>query len=218
MQRNILISTLPLLISIFLIIAVAKIGLGKVLSLREEISQAETDKTILTEKLNTLTSLSADLQSNSQLSSYALPDKNPALSVISQLKSLGNQNLVSLSKIKSGTNTGGPASVSSVGVTFEVIGPKDGIIAFLTSLKKIAPLIQIDKIKLSQVVDQANASISVASFWAPYPTKLPEITSPISNLSADEVTTLSAISRLTPPQFVSLSPSTTAGKSDPFSQ
>lgn len=218
MQKNVLTSTLPLLISVILVIVVAKYGLGKVLSLRDEISQAESDKATLTEKLNTLSTLSANLQSNSQLSSYALPDKNPALSVVSQLKFIASQNLVSLSKMKSGTSIGGPATVSTVGVTFEVIGPKDGVIAFLNSLKKIAPIIQIDKIKLSQSVDQTTASVSVASFWASFPSKLPAVTSPINNLSADEVKTLTVISELTPPQFAALSPQSTAGKSDPFNQ
>lgn len=219
MRRNILISTLPLVVSILLIIIVAKFGLGKVSSLRKEISQSSKDRATLIQKLNTLSSLGADLQSNSQLSSYALPDKNPALATLSQLKSLATQNLVSLSKIKSGGGgEGSTKGISTASLTFEVLGPKEGVLTFLESLSGVAPITRVEKVKFSEQGDQIGGSVTVISYYAPYPTKLPAITATINDLTNEEIKTLTSIVKLTPPQFVSLSPSSTAGKVDPFSQ
>lgn len=217
MQRNILTSTVPLTISIILIIIVAKVGLGKVSSLRSEISQAQRDEATLTEKLNTLNALGGDLQTKSILSTYVIPDKNPGLAALSQIKLLATQNLIGISKLKVGGGTTLAKGLSTTSLTFDVIGPSEGVLAFINGLSTVAPIMHVDKVKLAQQTDQTSGTVTISSYYAPYPKELPSLTTAINGLTTDEVNTLSVIANLTPPQFISLTPSA-AGKSDPFVQ
>lgn len=218
MKRDVLKSVLPLVISLILLIIVAKIGIAKVIDLRSQIAKVESDKAALTEKLNTLTSLSSDLAQNSQLASLALPDKNPALLVINQLKRLSVQYNVNISSIKSGSGGIGSNNLSNLGVTFDLDGLKGDIFAYLKAVGNIAPLTKIEKVKLNENGGLVKASIAVRSYYAPYPTKLPAVTAAVKTLTPDEIKTLTIVVGLTPPQFTQVPPSTAGLKSDPFGQ
>lgn len=217
MPRNLLSSVLPLLISIILFILVVNFGVGRVLQLRSEITQANIDKNTLTQKLNTLDSLGSNLPANTEVSSIALPDKNPAVITLSQLKSLATQNLVSISNIKSGSSVAPSASLSSADLSFEVVGPTPAILSFLNGVHKIAPITVIGRVKMSQVGQVATAAVTVSSFWSPFPTQIPAVDQPINTLTPDEQTILSSVNALVPPQFSQLSPAQ-GGRANPFAQ
>jgi hypothetical protein len=56
----------------------------------------------------------------------------------------------------------------------------------------------------------------VKSFYAPFPTKVPAVTSAIPDLTATEKQTLQGLSNLTQPVFVAIQ-AAPGGKADPFS-
>lgn len=216
-NKNLLTSTLPLLISIFLFVIVGKVGIGRVSALREEIADGEKERKTLTEKLNTLRTLGGELGSNSVASTYALPESNPVLAAMSQLKLAAAQNVISMSSLKSGAGAKGNGGISSVDISFEAVGPKEGILAFVNGLTKVAPIMQLNKLKLSETGGQTRAAISIRAYFAELPTKIPAVDSPVKLLTADEEETLMTVTALTPPQFSEVLPSA-AGKTDPFSQ
>lgn len=217
MPKNLLSSTLPLLISIILFVIVGNFGVGRVLELRAQIDQANIEKNILADKLNTLRSLAPNLATSSEISSIALPEKNPALVTLSQIKNLATQNVVALSNIRTSSSAGGTASLLSTSLSFEVTGPSQGIISFLNGVHNIAPITIVNKIKLNETGGTTQAEVTVSSFWAALPTQIPAVDQAVNTLTPDEQTVLNNLSSLTQPQFSNLSPSQ-AGKADPFAQ
>lgn len=217
MSKNLLSSILPLLISIVLFFVVLKFGVGRVMELRGEIAQANINKNILTQKLNTLQSFGTNLSATTEASSLALPDKNPALIVLSQLKILAVQNLVSIAGIKTGSSITPNMDISSANISFDAVGPPAAIFSFLNGVHKIAPITIISGVRMSQTGQIATASITVSSFWSPLPTQIPAVDEPINTLTPDEQSILGSVSTLISPQFAGLQPAQ-GGRANPFTQ
>jgi hypothetical protein len=217
MYKNILSSTWLLVVVILLSVVVGNYGIGRVTSLQAQISQAKLDQATLTQKLSTLQSVSAVVGPGSQSAASALPGKNPVLSSLSQIRSLGTQNVLSVSNLKSGSEVKDPSGLSYVSIIFDVTGARSGIISFLGSIGKIAPISLIDKVKLTEAGGQVQATIAVRSFWAAFPTTLPAVTENVTDLTSAERTTLTSISNLTQPQFVEIpAQASGSGKINPF--
>lgn len=217
MPKNLLSSILPLVIAIVLFIVVGNFGIARILELQSQIRQANIDKNTLTQKLSTLQSLGSDLPTTSEVSLVALPDKSPALAVLSQIKNLAAQNVISISNIKTGSTISQSSDISTTNLSFDVAGPVPAILSFLNGIHKISPLAVVNSVKISETALVATASVNVSSFWSPLPTKIPAVNEPINTLTADEQTILTSISALVPPQFSNLSPSQ-AGRANPFAQ
>lgn len=217
MPKNLLSSTLPLLAAIVLFIVVTKFGVGRVIELRQEISQANIDKNALTQKLSTLQNLGSNLSANSEASSVALPDKNPALIVLSQIKNLAVQNVVSVSNIKTSSSVSPNTNLSSADLSFDVVGPFPAIFSFLSGIHKIAPITIVDRVRMNETGQTATAAVTVSSFWSALPTQIPAVDQPVNTLTSDEQTILTSVSTLVPPQFSELSPAQ-GGRANPFAQ
>lgn len=217
MYKNVLSSTLPLIIVIILSLVVGNYGIGRVMNLQAQISQATQDQATLTQKLNTLQSISATVGSGSQVAATALPDKNPVLATLSQIRSLGVQNVVAVSGLKAGTEAKDPSGLSAVSINFSVTGSRSGVIAFLDSVSKIAPISLVDKIKLNESAGQTQVTVTVRTFFAAFPTTIPSVTQNLTDLTPAEKDTLTKISSLIQPQFVTVPAQTGGGgKANPF--
>jgi Tfp pilus assembly protein PilO len=209
-------STLPLFVVIILFVMVAKFGFGKISGLRQEIARSQKDSVILSQKLDLLRTVAETVSTGSQVAIVTLPATNPSLTVSSQLKNLAFQNSVVITNLKSGSEVQDPSGLSRVNVSFDVIGGRTQIIGFIKSIEKIAPITMVDKIKLTESSAETRANVSVKSFWAPLPTKLPALTDQISDLTPDELNTLNEISKFIQPTFTEVPASETEGKADPF--
>lgn len=219
MYKQVLSSTLPLIVVIILSIVVGNYGIGRVLRLQAQISQLNNDKATLSQKLTTLQGISATVGAGSQVAASALPGKNPALTTLSQIKSLATQNVVTLTNLKSGSESKSTAGFSEVGISFDVTGPRSGIIAFLDSIPKNAPITIVDKIKLNEAGGEARATVSVRSFWVAFPTTLPPVAENIPDLTQAEKDTLNKISALIQPQFIDVpAQEGESGRTNPFTQ
>lgn len=216
MYKNVLSSTLPLVGVIILSLVVGNYGIGRVTGLQAQISQATRDQATLTQKLNTLRSISATVGSGSQAAAAALPDKNPALSSLTQVKSLGVQYAVAVSNLKAGVQAKDPSGLSYVSINFDVVGAPGGVVAFLDSIGKIAPISLVDKIKFTESAGQAQATVTVRTLFAAFPKTLPAVTEGLTDLTPDEKNTLNQITSLTQPQFVEVPAQTGGGKANPF--
>lgn len=210
-------AVLPFLVVMILFIFVGQFGFGKIAGIREEVATAENEQNILTQKLDILKSIQSTGAGSSNLAVTALPDANPALSVISQIKILAGSSGVTLSEVKAGASTLDTTGLSATGVSFNVAGSEAQVQSFINSISSFAPISIVDKIKISESTPGVSlANVSVKSFWAPFPTKVPAITTAITDLTATEKQTLQGLSSLKQPVFVAIQ-AAPGGRADPFS-
>jgi hypothetical protein len=196
---------------------VGNFGISKVLELRGQIDAAQTQKNVLTQKLDILQNVNSTLGTAPDLATSALPAGNPSLLTISQLKTLAITNGIILTGIKAGTEIADPSGLSRNDVSFEATGTREQVLAFLKGINTFAPINVVDTIKMNEQSGLTKATTTVKSFWSPLPTKLPSVTQAISDLTPDERVILSSVTSLTQPTFLALPPANTAGKTDPFS-
>ena len=211
-------SILPLVVVLILFVIVGRFGFAKISEVGDQVAASQKDQAVLTQKLELLSTLGETAAAGSQLTAGALPDTNPALIVISQLKGIAGQSGIVIANVKAGAEAKDSSGLSRVDISFEAMGPRAQIIAFAKSVDQIAPITLVDKIKIAESAGAARATISVRSFWAEFPTKLPALTEAISDLTNDERNILGSISNLTQPQFIEVPPSQGASRPDPFTQ
>lgn len=219
MPPNVEVMMVPIILITVLIILsvlVVKIGISKVNSQREKLAAAQRNETIFKQKQEVLQEIQGEVLSLADLSASAVPNKNPALAVISQLKNLASSRSVELSNLQVGSKGGAEEGMSRVEIGFDVEGDFSSVLDFLQDTSKIAPISQIEKIKISQAVGATRASTTLVSFWAPFPEKLPPLTEPAKDLSAEELGLIRRLSELTPPTFLEMTPSAPSARADPF--
>ena len=216
---NIEVMVVPIIlitVLIILSILVAKIGISKVNSQREKLTVAQRDETIFKQKQEILQEVQGEVLSLADLSASAVPNKNPALAVISQLKNLASLRSVVLSNLQVGSKSGAEKGMSKVDISFDVDGDFSSVLDFLQDTSKIAPISQIEKIEINQTVGATRANTTMVSFWAPFPKKLPPLTEAAKDLSAEELSLIRSLSELTPPVFLEIAPSVPSARADPF--
>jgi hypothetical protein len=215
--KTLLASLLPLLASVLVFVVILKFGFGKISEVRLKVNDAKKNQTVLTQKLDVLNEVSADILTSSSISSVALPEANPSLSVISQLRRLAVERAINLTNIKTSAEIPDKSGLKRVDVTFDVEGPRVLVLDFFSGIEKFAPISMVEKVKLNEVGGSTRGSVVVKSFWAELPKKLPSLTEKLNDLTNDERATLGDIAALTQPSFVSVPPSDVSGRSDPFS-
>ncbi len=220
-QENVLIvirAIVPFVVVVILFAIVGNFGFGKIVEIRDQIAGAQNEQKILTQKLDILKSIQNSGAQSSTLVAIALPDSNPSLSVVSQIKTLAGSQGVILSQMKTGSPTVDATGLSTVSVSFGVTGSMTQIEFFIAAISSFSPISIVDKIKVSESAPgTALANLTVRSFWAPFPTKVPAVTSAIPDLTPAERETLQGLSSLTQPVFT-ITPAGQGGRSDPFTQ
>lgn len=214
--KAILMSFGPLLVIAILFVFVAKYAMGKISEVRGKILTERKNETVLQQRLNLLTEVEGDVLSSSDISLSALPEANPSLMVITQLKSLAAESGITLTNIKSGGGTSDKSNIKRVDVAFDATGARPLIMQFLQRVGTVAPISLIDKVKLNETGGVTRATVTVKSFWADLPTKLPPLDAALPGLTAAEESTLTDVLTLTQPVFLEVTPSETGGREDPF--
>lgn len=214
--RLIISSIVPLFVVVVLFILSANFGLTKIRDIRGEVDSAQSDKSILTQKLDILRAISPTAAQQALLVSSAVPDSNVALAVLSQLRILSSQNGVVLVNLKVSSPATDSTGLSRVDVSFEVDGTPQLISGFLNNISSFAPLTIVSKLKLTQTSGASQALVTVSSFWASFPAHIPTVTQPVTDLTAQEKTTLSKILGLTQPAINATVPTQSGAKINPF--
>lgn len=212
------VAIMPLIIVIILFVIVGKFGIAKVIGVRAEIASAQETERTLTQKLSILQTLSPDITLKANLVASALPEGNPTLAVISQLKVLAASQGVVLSSVKSLAGVQNSSDLNATTVSFSLVGLKPQVFAFLNEIPKIAPITIVDKIRVTGNVGSITADISVKSYWADFPKTIPSVTDPITDLTASDKDVLNKVSGLTQPTFIKVTPSQEGVNPNPFGQ
>lgn len=208
---------IPLLVVIILFVLVGQFGFGKISDIRNQIANAKTDQEILMQKLDILRGIESNGQESSNLVVAALPDSNPSLLVVSQIKLLAGKEGLTVSRLKAGTPAVGTSGLSSVNISFNVVGSRSQVESFIKGINLIAPITIVDKVKITESSPGTSLGIvSLKSFWSPFPTKIPAVSQPLTDLTPAEKQTLQQLRTLSQPIFSQI-PAGQGGKSDPFS-
>ncbi len=213
--RVFLTPTITILVLIVLTILVVKIGLPLITKQNSALSTASANEQILTQKEGLLRDVSATVTKDAESITLALPEKNPALVTISQIKSLATSKGVLIKNLKVGSGAE-EQNFSRVEVAFDADGSLANVMDFLNSIKTISPISVVEKVKISQSGGILSATTSLRGFWASFPATLPAITDPVTNLSDDEKNLIVKLSDLTPPAFSSVAPGEPSTRDNPF--
>jgi len=210
----------PVILVVLLIILfslVLKTGVTKLMSLNKSLAESKKEEIALSEKLSILNTSKESALSLADLSVVAIPQENPALVLISQFKKLATERGLALNSIDSK-----PGSVISTEeivneeIEFNLDGPIASIFDFLKSLQKISPLVTLHEVKISQTQAVARSKVTAYAYYAAFPEVLPSISTPLSQLSAEEKDILAKISSFSQPTFSEISPSGPYQRSDLF--
>jgi hypothetical protein len=206
-----------LLAMVVLTVIVLRVGVSKISTQRAELRKATKNETILSQKQQVLQTLENNILSYADAAIVAMPDKNPSLMALSQLKVLAEKNGIIISDIKIGSRTKDKSGAFKTTILIEVEGPLTQVLSYLISTKNFAPLSVVNKVELAQAGGLARASSSLTVFWVPLPTKLPAIAEPVLELSANETNLITELSNLEQPLFSQVLPAAPSARIDPFS-
>lgn len=200
-----------LLISLFGL----KTGIGKLGEQSRVLSGAKKTQSTLQQKESLLRQMQTEVSGQIDILANVIPEKNPALTMITQLKNLALTSGITLTSFKIGSQNDSGA-VSFVDLSFDVEGGVSSLVTFLNSLKTLAPLSAIDKAKMNQLGGIASVNVSLRVYFAAYPQKLPSLTEAINGLTPEETDLLGSLSALTLPTFTTLSPQAPSLRENPF--
>lgn len=209
---------------LILIVIVALLGLSRLFHqfnlLRTQISTAKTVNNQLHTKLDNLRRLQNELSNTATTDVVtALPSQNSALLVMSQLRLQALTDQLDIFDIKISASHQNTTGLSSVSVDFVLTGPYNQILTFTESLPRFLPLVALSDVEIQQKLDLYEATISLQSFWSPFPETLPPVTEPITALSPAEHATILELSQYIHPSLLpisSLSPSVPDTRDNPF--
>lgn len=208
---------LPLVVIIILFVIIGQFGFGKITDIRNQIETAKSDQKILTQKLDILRKIESTGEQSSNLVVAALPESNPSLLVVSQVKLLAGKNGLMVSGLKASTPAVGTNGLSSVNISFNITGSRTQIESFIRGVISFAPITIVDKIKINESAPgSSSGGITLKSYWAPFPTKVPAVSQAVTDFTPDEQQILQNLGSLTLPIFGQV-PAASGGKSDPFS-
>jgi len=146
----------------------------------------------------------------------ALPEKNAALTMSSQIKFQTGLRLVFLTNFRIGSPAESKKGLKRVQVRFDVDGSFDQLTAFLNDLKNSAPLSVLDKVNFVGSDDSTRASVALSVYFSPHPTQIPALTEPLKSLTAEETKILNSLAALNPPPLVEAEPQTPVTRANPF--
>ena len=207
------------IILILLFVFLFKNGYAKINSQFEEIRKAKETEKLLSEKASVLTDVQQNVLGYTEKIALALPDKNPATWVISQVRKGVDDNSLVLSNVElRQLKTDG--ELSNMELEIEVKAGADkltNILSFIQYLDDFAPLTQPKEIKIEEPKDEEiTTTVVLVIFWSEFPTKLPPLNQPVSEISFNEQELLNRISSLKSPEFTMLPPQPATERVTPF--
>lgn len=203
-------------IMIVLILVIFKVGVSRIKTQRAELQKATKNETILGQKQQVLQTIENNILSYADTAITAMPDKNPSLAALSQLKNLAERNTLNLNSIEVGGKVANKSGTSKTTISFEVEGTLSQVLNYLLSTKNFAPLSTIDRVEIAQAGGVIRANVDLAVFWAPLPTKLPAMVEPVSELTASEENLITELLSLEQPLFSQVIPEAPSSRIDPF--
>lgn len=204
-----------ILLVIFSFVGFSK-AFGEIGNLSRELEKVRKTENILKSKLNILSESDESINTNYAVS--FLPGENTSLSALYQLRSNAFQNGLIITNFRVGSETKESSDFMKVAISFDIEGPLPQILNFINLTKMFSPNIWIEKTELEFAGEAIRAKVYTKSYWAPFPTKIPALTDPITELSAKDKEILSTVIDYLQPPFASITPGIPGENINPFGE
>lgn len=200
----------------FMALKIGQNGIARITTKIKELREAQRVEHTLDARATLLGREEGVVLGQADLSTVALPEKNPSLLMLNQLSLAAERHALDLAgkKVAQGVPTG--QGVLSGQVSFVLIGNLQEIIEFLKEIKTLAPISTIDEVNIKIDGGEARVNANLSVYWSSFPRELPPISQPIDKLSQEEQSLINRISQLLKPEFVTLPPSAPVEREDPF--
>lgn len=206
-----------IVVSLLAIIFVVPGSYAQVLDRYARYQEERERRQTLENKLTVLQTASPALLALSPQTVIVMPEKNPVLPFISQLKELSLAENVSITNIKSSSTVDFQESVKRLEFSVTLAAENfQQIVNVLNSLSTRAPLSTIDEVDLRDLQTSKEAQVKLSVYWSKLPESLPPITDPFPAFTPEETALLDQVSKFTPPTFSELNPETGAPRENPF--
>src|SRR3990167_3041567 len=192
-----------------------RVGFSRIGAQRDDIAAARRDENTLSQKESVLRDVQGTVPTYVNTVAASIPEKNPALSMISQLRALALTNGIILENIKIGSAVPGEG-LFNVDITFGLEGTPVQVVSYLNSIKNLAPVSTVEKAKVNQSALGTRADVTVRVYYSAFPQKLPSLTEAVRELTDEERTTLNRLSALSLPAFTDLEAQPAGVRENPF--
>lgn len=209
------IALLSLIIILFLIVLIA--GIKQINIIRDKIATGKKTEISLSYKAGTLESVSQNLPKDVTFLDVILPSKGSVLYGLSQVKNQALVAGVTVSSLKTGSSVEDSPGIFKTSILFDAEGEEQSIYNFLDSFSRLLPLMNVEKVGLTNLQGSTLANVSISVYSAKLPTKIPSITESVTELSSQEIKILQELSEYEMPVFIEPSATLpTQLKTDPF--
>lgn len=183
---------------------------------RSNLAIQRKNENILSAKRDLLTQLDAESFSLVDSVVMALPSQNAALVMLAQLRGAAAGRLLTLVNIKVDPSRPGDKGLSKVQIQFDIDGEFSQVYSFIKEIANMAPLSTLEIVSIVSSGDIVRASITILTYFAPFPDTLPALTEPLTEFSSSDREVLSVLSQLIPPPFTSVNVGEPVLRADPF--
>jgi hypothetical protein len=212
----ILFPVVVLILGVLLLIFVVPQSYSYVVDSLHASQEQKTQYENLQKKLSTLQSVSPVLLSQTGKAVQVLPERNPVLPFISQMKSLAIEKQLEVTDIRSNAITA-VDTVQKLELEVSLQGDSTSTInAFLIDLSNHAPLVTLDDTTITEIESVVLAKVKMSVYWSPLPNSLPSLTDPLPPFTSDELQTLQKFDAYTVSEFTTLPPADTEPRENPF--
>ena len=212
------IPAVELIVIILVLILSVSSGSAYLKSRQIALNDARKNENILLQKRDILTGLGNDVLSQTSLVAVSLPDKNPAFSLLSQVRQIASENSIALSGFamdKEGQDAG---NLSTIGFSFVAEGNIGSIINFVKAVHNILPLSETTGVKMEIDGAMARAVIELKSYWSPLPKNITSFGGKLTDLTGEDKNVLSKLSEYKFPSIVITQASPPLQNTNPFGE
>lgn len=190
----------------------------KIQEARDRIDALSLEKEALSSKLNILRQYNSDVYgSTSDDIARAFPSDNPVVGVISIIRRKAQSAGIALTSFSSRPTiqNDNESKLAKAEVTVVLNGNPADIVNMLKGISDIAPVVRVESVKSMKDSDTA-LEVTVSVYWATFPDKIPAVTAPVVDLTADEKEILTKLSALEKVEDVKIPPQLPSDRIDPF--
>lgn len=208
--------TLTLIGLVVLFVFVFKVGFSQIRIQSLKIVSLSKEENLLFAKESLLREIQEAALSQAEVATRALPEKNPVISMISQLKNLAAEKGILLANLKVG-NQSKDSQLSRILLDFDAEGSFLAVLGFVKSIENLSPISSIEKMKIVNSSGFTRASVSLRVYWSPFPTQIPSVAEPVRELSQEEKDLIIALAQLRQEQAIQVTALPPSARVDPFS-
>lgn len=216
--RSFLLPVATFIILVGLSATVGRTIVNLLLEAKDSIGELTAKNETLTAKKQILSSLDKEeLVRNVQSSTRAFPNEGPILPAFVAIRSTALSKGIQLNNVRFSGSKDNVTNLQAVNFSFDTRGTLQASIDFLREIKKIAPLMRVQKVKFAVNQDSVSGSIVVSSLWEPLPETFGKVDDAISTIEAAEKELLSKMADLKSVTTSAPSSGPVGGRKNPFS-